>query len=175
MENVLVSILCIALILFAAMTVAQSSLWSHDNIATAWKEMENTSSEISRTSISSLGAATTSGGTISMTVQNAGETKLEDFDKWDVILQYYDTSDNYLLKRLGYNSGTPNNDEWTVKGIYLNAGSSTAEVFDPGIFNPDEEMVLLLKVSPVVGTPNANMVTVATYNGISATAIFNRN
>ena len=110
-----------------------------------------------------------------MTVQNAGETKLEDFDKWDVILQYYDPNDNYLLKRLDYNSGTPNNDEWTVKGIYLNAGSGTAEVFDPGIFNPDEEMVLLLKVNPIVGTPNANMVTVATYNGVSATATFNRN
>ncbi len=174
MENILIALLCIALMIFAGLTVAQTTMNSQDSVATAWKEMENNSGEIARTNISSLGAVTVNGGTINMTLQNAGETKLEDFDEWDLILQYYDTSANYLVKRLTYNSGTPSNNEWTVEGIYLDAGSSTAEAFDPGIFNPDEEMVIEMKVNPAVGTPNANMATVATANGVSATAIFTR-
>ncbi|MBM3131902.1 MAG: hypothetical protein FJZ95_02565 [Chloroflexi bacterium] len=174
MENVLVAIFCIALILFAGLTISQLSLSTTDTVATAWKQMEETSAEISRTNISSLGAQTSDGITIDMTLENAGETKLEDFEKWDVILQYHDVSQNYLVKRLTYNSGTPANNEWTVEGIYLNAGSSTAEVFDPGIFNPDEEMKIRMVVSPAVGTPNANLATVATQNGVSASAIFTR-
>ena len=174
MENVFIAILCIALLIFAAMTVVQSTLNSQDTVATAWKEMESTSGEIARTNISSLGAETSDGITINLTLENAGETKLEDFDEWDMILQYYDTSDNYLVKRLTYNSGTPSNNEWTVEGIYLNAGSSTSEAFDPGIFNPDEEMVIEMKVNPAMGTPNANMAKVATSNGVSSTTIFTR-
>ena len=174
MENVIITIMCVALMIFAAMTVAQSTLSSQDTVATAWKEMERTSGEIARTNISSLGAETSDGITISLTLENAGETQLEDFDEWDVILQYYDISDNYLIKRLTYNSGTPSDNEWTVEGIYLNAGSSTSEAFDPGIFNPDEEMVIEMKVNPAVGTPNANMAKVAVSNGVSATTIFTR-
>ena len=174
MENIFIAILCVALMIFAAMTVAQSTLGSQDSVATAWKEMESTSGEIARTNISSLGAETSDGVTISLTLENAGETQLEDFDEWDVILQYYDTSDNYLVKRLTYNSGTPSDNEWIVEGIYLNSGSSVSEAFDPGIFNPDEEMVIEIKVNPTVGTPNANMVKVAAANGVSATAIFTR-
>ncbi len=174
MENVLVAICCIALILFGAMTIAQSSLSSTDTVAVAWKEMEKTSGEIARTKISSLGATTSDGITIDMTLENTGEIKLEDFEKWDVILQYYDISDNYLIKRLSYTSGALGNDEWTVEGLYLDASESSAEVFESGIFNPDEEMKVRMQVNPVVGTPNANLVKVAAPNGVSTSAIFTR-
>ena len=174
MENVLVAICCIALILFGAMTIAQNALSSTDTVAVAWKEMEKTSGEIARTNITSLGATTSDGITIDMTLENSGEIKLEDFEEWDVILQYYDVSDNYLIKRLSYTPGAIGNDEWIVEGLYLDAGASSAEVFELGIFNPDEEMKIRMQVNPVVGTPNANLVTVSAPNGVSASAIFTR-
>ena len=175
METIFIAIFCIALILFGAMTISQNALSTTDTVAVAFKEMEDTSGNISRTNISSLGATTSDGITIDMTLENAGETQLEDFDEWDVILQYYDTDDNYLIKRLTYTSGTPpGNDEWQVKGIYLSVSSGTPEAFDIGIFNPDEEMKIRMKVDPVLGTPNANRVIVVTPNGITASAIFTR-
>ncbi len=174
MENVLIALLCIALMIFAGFTIAQITLDSQSDVATAWKEMESNSRQIARTDISSLGARTINGGTIGLTLANAGETKLEDFDEWDVILQYYDTGDNYLVKRLTYSPGAPDNNEWTVGGIYLDASSKTGEAFEPGIFNPDEELIIKMKINPRVGSPTANMATVAASNGVSATAIFTR-
>ena len=180
MESVIVAIFCIALILFGALTISQASLSSTDTIAAAWRQMEKTSGEIARTNISSLGAETQSAGTIvQVTLENAGETKLEDFDKWDVIVQYYDASSNYLIKRLPYytkagDSGVWEDNEWKVEGIYLDAGTSDPEVFDPGIFNPDEEMIIQMKVDPAVGTGTTNLAIVATPNGVSASAVFTR-
>lgn len=157
------------------MTIAQSALSTTDSVATAWKEMEETSGEIARTNISSLGATTSDGVTIDVTLDNVGETKLVDFEEWDVILQYYDTGDNFLVKRLAYTTGSPPADNhWQVEGIYLDAGSSTTEVFEKGIFDPDEEMKIRMKVSPAVGSPSANMVIVAAPNGVSTSTIFTR-
>lgn len=61
---------------------------------------------------------------------------------------------------------------WTVEGIYLDAGGSVVEVFEPGIFNPDEEMVIQVKIDPAVGGGTTNMVTLSTPNGVSASAAF---
>jgi len=290
--------------------------------------MEETSGEIARTNISSLGAVTQSAGTIvEVTLENTGETKLEDFDKWDVIVQYHEvgsstevfsdsfetqTLDNwtqdaqndwdviddearggtysahvddadagdatltlqdaidlsqaggyigdtltfswwidsqldineylaldlwngeswievdrlegdvdtentwhdevidlasyrvsdfklrfrgtmnevnedayvdlvritafpvtdYHIERLTYTDGTLSNNEWTVEGIYLDAGTSDPEVFDSGIFNPDEEIVIQMKVDPAVGTGTTNLATISTPNGVSTSAVF---
>ena len=174
MENVLIALFCIALMLFAGLTIAHSNLWSTDTVAVAWKQMESITGEIARTHISTLSARTTDGVTVDLTLANAGETRLRDFEKWDVILQYYDEGQNYWIKRLTYESGTPANNEWTVEGIYLDAVGGAPEVFEPGIFNPDEEMKIRMVVSPAVGTPNANLVTVATANGVGASEIFTR-
>ncbi len=160
--------------LFAGLTIAHSNLWSTDTIAVAWKQMESVTGEIARTNITSLGAETADGVTVDWALANAGETKLRDFDHWDVILQYYDESQNYSIKRLSYTSGTPADNEWTVEGIYLDVASETPEVFEPGIFNPDEEMKIRMVVNPAVGTPNANLLTAATANGVHVSAIFKR-
>ena len=50
--------------------------------------------------------------------------------------------------------------------------SSTAEVLEPGILNPSEEMVLLTSVSPNVGIGTDNVVTVSTSRGIAASLVF---
>jgi len=176
MEKVLVALFCIALILFGVFTLSQVSLSSTDKIATAWREREGTSVEMAKTHIPALGAETQSAGTIvEVTLDNTGETKLEDFDKWDVIVQYYEFDDPdyiYYIKRLPYTENAPGNNEWTVEGIYLDAGTSDPEVFDSGIFNPEEEMVIQMKVDPAVGTGTTNLATISTPNGVSTSVVF---
>lgn len=177
MENVIVAVFCIALVLIGAMTIAQSSLNSTDTIAEAWKQMENTSEEISRTNIASIGAVTLTPAatTVKVTLENTGETKLEEFDEWDVIVQYRDTNADLLVKRLSYTSSPPGNNEWTVDAIYLDASTSATEVFDPGIFNPDEDLIIRIELDPAVGTPTANLATIATHNGVATSAVFTNN
>ena len=109
-----------------------------------------------------------------MALANSGQTKLSDFSRWDVIVQYYDDGGSYHVRWLPYTDGNPSDNEWTVKGIYLNAGSQTPEVFEPGLLNPGEEMITEAKLSPSVGVETTNLVITSTPNGIPASITFSQ-
>ena len=92
-------------------------------------------------------------------------------------MQYYsdpaldhdpDPPDIYNVAWLPYTAGSPNDLQWTVSGIYMDADTLTPEVFEPGILNPDEEMVIQAKISPSVAMTTTNLITIDTPNGISA-------
>ncbi|HAZ31414.1 MAG TPA: hypothetical protein DCY61_01735 [Dehalococcoidia bacterium] len=175
METAIVAVVCIALVMFGALTMLQTSLSSVDLVNEAWREREQTTQEIAMTDISSLSTNVTDAGAIvEMTLKNEGESKLKDFGRWDVIVQYRDTATTLLIKRLLYVEGEPGNDQWTVKGIYLDAATRNPEVFESGILNPDEEMIIRMRLNPPVGVGTTNRATIATPNGVSTSATFTR-
>jgi hypothetical protein len=45
-------------------------------------------------------------------------------------------------------------------------------VIEPGIFDPGEEIVITVKVSPSVGAGTTNLAVIATPNGITASTVF---
>lgn len=176
MESVLAAIVSVALILFATLTVTQGALSTADLFSENWKAMEERSGEIARTEITITDVATASGQYVDSTVENAGSVSLGSFStRWDVIVQYYDGNNgNYYIIWAPYTSSNPPGDnQWTVEGIYL-AGTSTPEVYEPGILNPGEEVVIRFKANPVVGLSTTNRITVAASNGVTTSAIFTR-
>ena len=177
MENAIISIICIALLLFGGMTMSQGFLSSVDSNNAAWAEMGERDEEIMRTEVSQLaqiGPGSGSGGleTVEVSLTNSGQTKLYDFSKWDVIVQYYDTDANYHIKWLPYTQGTPVSNEWTVEGIYLDVDDRIAEVFEPNILNAGEKMVIQAKLNPPVGEDTTNQITVSVPNGVSVSTFF---
>ena len=100
-----------------------------------------------------------------VTLKNEGNTKLADFDRWDVILQCESGDVQWYPYGAGDNT-------WGVGGIYLDYSEGTGEVFDLNILNPGEEMVIWVSISPAVGSPTINTATIATPNGISASTVF---
>ena len=98
---------------------------------------------------------------------------MNQFDRWDVTVQYRGTDDGYYIKRLAYTAGAPGDDQWTVTGIFLNAATADPEVFEPSILNPEEEAVLQLKLNPGVKAGSTNLVTIVAPNGVSIPIIFN--
>ena len=95
----------------------------------------------------------------------ASLTKLADFDQWDVIVQY-DSDGGNVVEWLSYNPGeTLMGGEWD---------KDIGDVFEPGIFNPREVMTITLVVASSIGQPSTNLATIATPNGISASAVFTR-
>ena len=174
METAIAALIILTVVLFGALTIAQVYLSSQDAIMTSWREMEERLGERARTEISAVGPGTVGPDTtVVITLTNEGSTKLADFDQWDVIVQYYTGSYNsgdYVVKWLPYReAGLPIN-EWKKVRIYLEPPDE--EVFEPEIFNPEEEMVIQIGISSPVGQPTTNTVTIATPNGISATAVF---
>jgi len=174
METAIVSIICIALIVVGGMTMSQSFLSSVDSTTLELEEVSERGEEILRTDLSALTTSLPSASILEVSLGNSGQTKLSDFGKWDVIVQYYDDGSSYHVRWLPYTDETPGDNEWTVKGIYLDAGSQTPEVFESGIMNPGEEMIIEAKLSPSVGVETTNLVITSTPNGIPASITFSQ-
>ncbi len=169
METVLVTLIIVTVVLFGALTLGYRYLAAQDATVRSSMQMEERVQERARTNLSAL-AATASAGDVEVTLKNVGSIKLADFERWDVVVQYYDDNAIYHAQWYPYRSGT---NAWMVQGIYLSA-PSVAESFEPGILNPSEEMVLRVSVSPDIGSPSTNWITVVTPNGISASTVFTR-
>jgi hypothetical protein len=183
MESAISSIILFTVGIFAAMTISHTFLETQDRLWVSEQSRQEDILERERTNLEITGAETQSSGAIvRVKVRNSGQTKLADFDRWDVIVQYYtpppplfeDDPNIYKVEWLPYSAGNPDDMEWTVSGIYVDADTLTPEVFEPGILNPDEEMVIQAQVAPSVAMTTTNLITINTQNGISASAHFMR-
>jgi hypothetical protein len=175
MENAIISLLVLAVLVSGVLILVGGSFNSVDVLSQSWKEMEGTSNEIMRTSINDIGYEVwDSGKRLNVTLENDGGVALRDFDQWGVTVEYYKNANDYRIEWFSYDeSYLPGGSQWAVKGIYLVA-ESDPEVFEPGIFNPGEEMVVSMRFAPFVGTGTTNRVTIATANGVTTSAQFQR-
>jgi len=166
METIVVVLVCIALIVFGVMTMAQGFLTSTDSAALSMEDITITKGEIMRTEISLIDARRIGEGLLEVALGNTGQMKLASFGKWDVIIQYYDADHSYYAKWLQYTTETPSDNEWHKTGIYLDAGDNTTEVFELGILNPEEEMIIEAKLNPPPRDGTAVDAIVSTPNGV---------
>ncbi|RLI32791.1 hypothetical protein DRO66_10975 [Candidatus Bathyarchaeota archaeon] len=169
METAIVSLICIALVVFGGMTMSQGFLTSVDTSTAGLEEIGQRDETIMRTELSSVSASQPAADTLEVTLENSGQTKLADFDKWDVIVQYYDGTGTYYSKWLPYTEGTLGDNEWELVWIRLNGA---AEIFEPNVLNPEEEIMIRAQLNPSAGAGTTNMVVVATPSGITASTYF---
>jgi hypothetical protein len=178
METVLTAFIIIFIILFAVLTLSYVFLSTQDTIHASWQEMETRLGEQARTNLQPVSGRFISAELVmELVYRNVGSTRLAAFDEWDVIVQYYDDAvpGNYHVDWLPYNTSTPANNEWTVEGIYLDTAEAIAEVYEPDVLNPGEEIRLRVVLNPVVGPGNTVQTVLATPNGISSALMFTRN
>lgn len=172
MAVVIASLMIVGLLLSGVSTIAQRSFESLDMASDAWKRMETRSTAIARTGIQVIGSAD-SNPVWDVTVRNSGQTPLADFDTWDVIVQYSLPSGAFQVTRLSYTvAASPADNQWTVTGIFINAGAGTPEVFQPKILDPNEEMVVRLRLFPSPPVGGVRRITISTPNGVSISTMF---
>lgn len=178
MSNIVTALLAVAVIIGAAVTLSDVTLSSATNAAFSWEQMVERSGASTRTNLGLVQADINSTSTdVDISVRNTGQTALAGFPKWDVVIHYYATTSNQGLRIAWLShttSSTPAHGQWTVQGIYLNAASSTAEVYEPNVFNPGEEMIIRLNITPAIPTSTDNVVTVGARNGTTLSALFSR-
>ena len=173
MENALISLILIGLILFSVLSITQVSITSEDALLTSWRDMEALSEERARTDPEWVSASTSpSGSSINVVLHNGGATRLADFDEWDVVVQYYTTSNTYYIRYITYTDSTPGSNEWTVSGIYSDYSSATPEYYEPDVLNPGEDVVLNLSLSPPTDPAGTKMVIIAVANGVTVEGVF---
>ncbi len=161
METVIPAVVIIALLLLATFTISEQFLSSQETVMESWREMQDRMEERSLTDLTPVRAETSVlGNTVQITARNDGNTKLADLDRWDVILQYTG-SDGYL------------HTEWYPFGTGQNEWAATiTDLYEPGILNPEEEMVIEVAVSPAVASSTTNVATVTAPNGLCVTTVF---
>jgi len=172
METAIVSIICIALVLFGGMTMSQGFMTSVDASTTGLEEIGQRDETIMRTELTpiSTSLSTPSGpDPLEIILENTGQTKLADFNKWDVIVQYYDRDGNYIVEWLPYTEETAGTYEWEVVWINLDG---QAETFEPNVLNAGEQIMIRTWLYPSVGSGTTNMVTISTPSGVTASTHF---
>ena len=171
METVIVSIICIALIVFGGMTMSQGFITSVDAGTTGLEEVSQRDETMIRTELTPTDTEMPSANTLELTLQNTGQTRLADFESWDIFVQYYDGTGTYHVQWLPYTGDTLGNNEWEVAWIRLNGGN---EIFEPGVLNPEEEIMVRAQLSPSAGANTTNMVVTSTPYGVTASTYFSR-
>ena len=161
MESLLISLVSVALIVIATVTMMMSSFHSAVTLTDSWKQMEQQAGKIRRTEITAAPPSSYQGGIIELTVNNQGQTNLADFSQWDIIAQKESEAADYI----DYNADLPAN-SWKVKGIYQSDNST--EVFDPNILNPGEKMIVRVNLDPGLGSEQTARITVATPDGVTS-------
>ncbi|MBI4287308.1 MAG: hypothetical protein HY671_02630 [Chloroflexi bacterium] len=165
METAIVSLICIAVILTGGLMMAQSAVLSADQLSVDWKAMERRSTDIGNTIISATGVVDQGNGGFDINVRNTGQRVIGHFSDWDVIVQYYEASGTYAIKRLSYVTGTsPSNNQWAVNAIKRNGAT---EVYAPGLLDPREDLTLRLKPNPPVGPGKTILVIISTDRGVT--------
>jgi hypothetical protein len=169
METIIVSIICIALIVFGGMTMSQGFMTSVDASTTGLDEIGQRDEAIIRTELQPLSTNMKTNDTLELILENCGQTKLAHFDKWDLIVHYYDSIGNYTVKWLPYTDDTLGDNEWEIAWIHLNG---EAELYEPNVLNPEEQIMLRAQLNPAVGDNTTNMVVTATPSGITTLTYF---
>jgi hypothetical protein len=178
METVLSAIVVIFVIIFAVMTFTQAFVATQDQLGVSLQEMEARLDERAATSLAAVDAWLTDDKAVAALVfRNTGTARLADFDRWDLMVDYYDDQEEPALHGawLPYTSGVPLDGEWTVEGLYLDAAAGQPEAFEPGIFNPGEEMLVHVRLDPEIGLGQALQASLATQSGIPAAILYTRN
>ena len=172
MSTAIAFLIMMATVLSGIGLVAQGSFTATADLSDAWKEMETRSGDIARTKMQILGA-THSPPLVDITLKNSGQEPALDFTSWDIVIEYYETDGTYYQAWLPHTTDlSPGDNQWTVTGVYKDAGTLDPEVFQPGILNPGEEMIIRIKLSPAATDTPGNQVTVATSNGVSVSSAF---
>jgi hypothetical protein len=170
METTITGLIVISLLLIAVVTIGYAYFSAQSAMVVSFQEMSERLGDRARTNIVPQSATTLLLGTrVELTLKNEGTTKLADFQKWDVIVQYQGEDAQSHTLWVPYGSGS---NTWTYQ-LYL-AAPDVPEVVEPDILNTGEEMVLQVSLSPAVTTLSTNSISVATPNGIRASTVFTR-
>jgi archaellum component FlaF (FlaF/FlaG flagellin family) len=162
MENMLFSLFSAILLIISTLIMVATSLRAVNTISVSFKAMEQQAVEIRNTSID-IQFLEYSGNLIKIKILNVGQTDLKLPDQWNVLVQRPDGS----ATEMAYVSAAqPSKNQWSIQGIYLVNGNP--EVFDPGIFNPDEIVDISINIDPILETGQTVRVTVVTPNGVTA-------
>jgi hypothetical protein len=162
METVLPSLFTFIMLIVSLLTIVMTSFSSINTLSDSFQAMEKQAASIQGTAVD-VGYLEMRDGIIVLEIENQGQTNLEDYSAWSVLIQLPNGQTTYLT--FSESPQTLAANEWGVDNFWIRDG--VPEVFDLKILNPDEKMTVVLKVAPPLETSQIVRIIVATPNGIT--------
>ena len=167
METSVAGVLIFGVLIVAVVLLAQAIVVSNAVMGSAIKESASAAGERARTELS-FDTSTSDGTTLTVDVDNAGNTSISDYNEMDLIVEYPETGTLTMqYQRLAYVAASPGAGEWTDT-------SRTPDQFQPGTWDSGETLRITAIVSPVQASGTTGTVAVASPNGVAATGTFTR-
>jgi hypothetical protein len=163
----------ISLTLATLLTLGTDLLVTFGDVTEAWGDLEARTEQTADTKIAGpIGLSVSATSTVQITIANEGGVALGEFARWDVIFEIQQSPGMGIAYLAYTEDASPGSNQWTVKGVYLDASAQTPEFVDPGILNPGEEMIVLANPSPSVTQNTYDRATFTTPNGVTTKVIF---
>lgn len=172
METAIVSIICIALVIFGGMAMANGFMTSADASTMGLEAVGSRDDTIMRTELTPVSTNLSTGSSpnpLEIVLENTGQTRMADYKKWDIILQYYDEGSIYHVEWLPYDEEGAGVYKWEVGWIKMNGEE---EIFEPNVLNPGEQIMIKTYIEPAVGNGTTNLVVVSTPTGVTCSTYF---
>jgi flagellar protein FlaF len=144
-----------------------------DVLSSSFKKANEIQNERIKTEIEIVNVSVTPSNPVSeinVSINNTGSTKIlkADYKYIDLFVRYNAFEIGNITKWLPYNdttTGERGNNEWTVVNI-------TPDFINPRIFDPDEQMKMVIRVEPEIEENSTNWVKVVMPNGVSDAKYF---
>lgn len=175
MESALATLVLMIAVLFSVLTFADTYFTTQDQLWQAQSQMAQQVEEGDGTVLTVVQShvITTTGMVVEFTLRNVGSNKVADFDGWDLILQHYNAAGIYSVQWLPYSTvAAPGSNQWTIAGIYTSSVENVPEIYEPGILNVGEEIVIQANVYPPIGPDSVNQATLMLHNGYRQSMLF---
>jgi hypothetical protein len=163
MESVLVCVVSIALMIVSVVTMTMNTVQSAAKLSDNWKVMRAQANITQRTEIVTIPPGNYYGGSMELTVKNAGQVNISDFAHWDVIVEEQGANATYLSYSSTYPPGA---DQWALKEIDIS--TNVPEAFDVGVLNPGEQAVIGVNPSSATSAGQTLKIVLSTSSGVTS-------
>ena len=164
METSIPALLVTAILMITTVVLARSGYTSLDELGQSWQVMQERLGDQVHTQMAVVETRIDESlANITVRIRNDGQTKMADYPRMDVVVQYFSESGTRYVRWVPYTSGALESNTWTVASI-------SNDVFEPDVLNPGEVMEMQIRVNPPLGAGTTGWVIVATENGVTVSA-----
>ncbi len=152
--------------------VSQHAVGQAAQLSDAWKAMQLRARDAERIELS-LTTSARDGSFVNVTVANTGERPTTGMSGWDLVARYTAADDSWRVAYLTFSTSSPLADNtWGVSGLYTSTSLASAEIFQPGIFDPGEALRARFKLNPAAKAGTTGAITLGGDNGLSTSLGF---
>ena len=165
MENALPTLIIGALLLIASAVLTHANVQAHDQLSQSFREMEARLGSRAQSQLEVVGSSMDPElDTLTLSLFNAGQTRLSAYQMMDVIV-IYETASGRMTKWLPFADGALTADSWDLESIQDDS-------FEPGLLNSGETADIVVELAEPALAGQTNRIVIVSDAGVVTSTPF---